>query len=119
MFAVRSDGNVLIPGKHGCASRATGDSPRAIRRIPTPRGRFRGSRLAAVLRRLVPGLPLAAALASLAAPPAGAVVGGRDVVAGDYPWLVGSRGCTGALIAPDRVVTAAHCVRGHLPQREQ
>jgi secreted trypsin-like serine protease len=52
-----------------------------------------------------------------AAGPAGAVVGGRDVAAGDYPWLAVGPGCTGALIAPDRVLTAAHCVRGSSPGR--
>src|SRR5689334_12791542 len=58
--------------------------------------------------------------ASAEAPgPAGAVVGGRDVAAGDSGWVVGSRGCTGALVALDRVLTAAHCVRGHHPAREQ
>jgi secreted trypsin-like serine protease len=60
-----------------------------------------------------------AALVALpaAAGPAGAVVGGRDVAAGDYPWLVAGPGCTGALIAPDRMLTAAHCVRGSSPGR--
>jgi trypsin len=40
-----------------------------------------------------------------------AVVGGREAPAGAYPWMVAlSRGCGGTLIAPDRVLTAGHCV---------
>jgi secreted trypsin-like serine protease len=47
-----------------------------------------------------------------AAPPArAAVVGGQDAAAGAYPWMVAlSTGCGGSLIAPDRVLTAGHCV---------
>ena len=40
-----------------------------------------------------------------------AVVGGGTVPAGAYPWIVAlSRGCGGSLVAPDRVLTAGHCV---------
>jgi trypsin len=40
-----------------------------------------------------------------------AVVGGGVVAPGQYPWIVAmSRGCGGSLIAPDRVLTAGHCV---------
>jgi secreted trypsin-like serine protease len=40
-----------------------------------------------------------------------AVVGGEAAPAGRYPWMVAlSRGCGGTLIAPDRVLTAGHCV---------
>jgi secreted trypsin-like serine protease len=40
-----------------------------------------------------------------------AVVGGQTAPAGAYPWMVAlSRGCGGTLIAPDRVLTAGHCV---------
>ncbi|WP_246003100.1 S1 family peptidase [Nocardia tenerifensis] len=66
---------------------------------------------------------LAAALIAVGLPagPASAIVGGSEVEAGAYPWLaaVGSplyftrpsgQFCGGALIAPDQVLTAAHCV---------
>jgi secreted trypsin-like serine protease len=40
-----------------------------------------------------------------------AVVGGQVAPPGAYPWMVAlSRGCGGTLIAPDRVLTAGHCV---------
>ncbi|MFX0576407.1 S1 family peptidase [Nocardia nepalensis] len=65
----------------------------------------------------------AALIIGLSAPavPATAIVGGNTTEASAYPWLaaVGSplyfprpsgQFCGGALIAPDRVVTAAHCV---------
>ncbi|WP_280440548.1 S1 family peptidase [Nocardia brasiliensis] len=55
-----------------------------------------------------------------AAPRAAAVVGGQPADASAYPWLAaigtpllplrpGGQFCAGALIAPDQVVTAAHC----------
>lgn len=67
---------------------------------------------------------LAAALIGCVIPatlPANAVVGGTEAQAGDYPWLaaVGTplffprasgQFCGGALIAPDQVLTSAHCV---------
>ncbi|MEV0706992.1 S1 family peptidase [Nocardia aurea] len=64
-----------------------------------------------------------AALVAVAVPgTAGAIVGGGEVDAAGYPWLaaVGSplfltrpsgQFCGGALIAPDRVLTSAHCVQ--------
>jgi secreted trypsin-like serine protease len=56
----------------------------------------------------------------LSAAPAQAVVGGGEVAAAPYPWLAaigtplfplrpGGQFCAGALIAPDRVLTAGHC----------
>jgi trypsin len=75
-------------------------------------------------RRAVPaGLLIAVALAAALlalAPRAGAtesprarasVVGGQSAPAGAYRWMVAlSRGCGGTLVAPDRVLTAGHCV---------
>ena len=64
--------------------------------------------------RLITGL--VASLALLLAVPAHAIVGGgapsTEGVARSVVTIVGSRGnfCTGALIAPQLVLTAAHCV---------
>lgn len=70
------------------------------------------------LRRLVSVLAVAA-LAALAAPfavnpPAAAVTGGRASDPGEWPWQVALRHdglllCGGTLVAPDIVLTAAHC----------
>src|SRR5882724_3660314 len=70
--------------------------------------------IAAVMKLLV---RIFAGLALLAAAPAYAIVGGGapsvDGVARSVVTIVGSRGnfCTGAMIAPRIVLTAAHCVQ--------
>ncbi|HEX8083816.1 MAG TPA: serine protease [Solirubrobacteraceae bacterium] len=65
------------------------------------------------MRRLV----LLVSLLALALPAhAHAIVGGADAASGDWPWQVrvfaGPYLCGGSLVAPDRVVTAAHCTEG-------
>jgi secreted trypsin-like serine protease len=39
-----------------------------------------------------------------------AITRGEIVKEADYPWFADALGCGGTLIAPDRVLTAAHCV---------
>jgi hypothetical protein len=56
---------------------------------------------------------LAACAALLAcAAPAGAVVGGEPVAPQTVPWFA-SGACGGTLVAPDRILTAGHCVKGN------
>ena len=52
------------------------------------------------------------ALALTAVAPAGAVSGGRTADIARMPFVAKVGGCTATLIAPDRVLTAAHCVDG-------
>ena len=61
-------------------------------------------------------LAVASALCAQAAP-AEAVVGGVPARAASAPWFAKIPLCGAALIAPDRVATAAHCVAG-LPLRD-
>jgi len=81
-----------------------------IRRLAMPASRG----IAAAMNILV---RIVAGLALLAATPADAIVGGgapsADGVGRSVVTIVGSRGnfCTGALIAPKIVLTAAHCVQ--------
>ena len=57
---------------------------------------------------------LAAALCLLVAPSAGAVGHGEPLAEVQVPWFA-NLGCGGSLVAPDRVLTAAHCVGGEAP----
>src|SRR6266536_2602066 len=50
------------------------------------------------------------------AAPAGAVSGGRAAPIAKTPFVVYLGNCTGSLIAPDRILTAAHCVDGLHPR---
>jgi hypothetical protein len=69
-----------------------------------------------MLRHLLPAAAIAAVGALLPAVPAGAIFHGTPVAPADAPWSVTLTGmgvaCGGALVAPDRVLTAAHCVQG-------
>jgi secreted trypsin-like serine protease len=55
-------------------------------------------------------LGIAVTCVMVAAAPAGAVVGGQPVAPESVPWFASIAGCGGTLVAPDRVLTAGHCV---------
>ena len=52
------------------------------------------------------------AASAMAATPSAAVVGGERTSPQRYPWLALEGQCGATLVAPDRLVTAAHCVAG-------
>jgi secreted trypsin-like serine protease len=61
------------------------------------------------------GVALLAAGLMLAAP-AGAVSGGKKANVADVPFIASlPNGCTGTLIAPDRILTAGHCLDNFSP----
>src|SRR3954451_21403287 len=63
-------------------------------------------------------LPLVMVVASLAVvAPAAALSGGETVAIATVPFVTGTGGCTGSLIARDRVLTAAPCVEDVDPER--
>lgn len=101
-----------MPG--GCRARTVGLMAHSI-----------AARFAAVL--LVPVLALVVSL-SFGATQAQAVVGGRDATTKQYPWMVflsrvgdtttpSGQFCGGALVAPTKVVTAAHCIDDLAPEQ--
>ena len=47
----------------------------------------------------------------------GAVVGGEPLRPADVPWFAPVASCGGTLVAPDRLLTAAHCVGAGSPPR--
>lgn len=83
-------------------------------------------RLTLALAALVAAALVGAASGTSAEQATGAqpmIVGGDEAKVGDHPYVVyladrsGRQYCGGALIAPDRVVTAAHCVAETAPRR--
>jgi hypothetical protein len=67
-----------------------------------------------VIRAWLPAL-LGLLAACVTAVPAGAVVNGTPVDPASVPWFAGLGSCGGRLVAPDRVLTAGHCVYNKTP----
>src|SRR5262249_42688813 len=67
-------------------------------------------RSSAAMRRAAAFIACAAALACAA--PANAVVGGTPIAPETVPWFA-SGSCGAMLVAPDRLLTAGHCVKGN------
>ena len=60
-------------------------------------------------------LALAVLALCLLASPANGVVGGERIASTDVPWYAMVGTCGATLAAPDRLLTAAHCVGGRSP----
>lgn len=108
--------NQALPGSLFAKSRGLA---KTFRRVPIV-NRF--ARWRSVFRLLVmPVLAALAVTASIAQPVSAKpsspdssgsenlIIGGHEAVEGDYPFMAHIGGCGGALIAPDFVMTAAHC----------
>src|SRR3954465_11432945 len=67
--------------------------------------------------RVSPLISLTFLAALGAAAPAHAVAGGATVDIATVPFVTSDSACTGTLIAPDRVLMAAHCVDGLDPDQ--
>lgn len=91
-----------------------------LRAMAVKQGRW-SARLAALAAAVV-------AAVIVAAPPSQAMAGGQRALPGEAPWMATlalkvdkplpqRASCGGALVAPDKVLTAAHCVAGIPPDK--